>query len=622
MLVIRRLVLLLFLSTGAFCANLTGTFSTCSDCPDNAICLPPSDPEPSSQAVTCSCREGFVGSGPSCYNIKECSSSLRCCAPGQQWSSQDGCADVDQCAGREETCPSPYVCENAAGSFHCLARGDRQRSARSVTFMCSGQMCPAGQDCLQINGSSHCADPCRHYAVLNEPWRATNYTDGTFRCDSNLNGWFRFLGPAGVQMPESCVPTHKCGTHAPVWLNGAHPQPEDGVVSRETCGHWTGGCCNFRHPVHVKACPGGYFVYKIQSTNGCSLVYCADVNTAVCASCKEYETCRSDDKGKWSCECEDSKANDEMSDLTPELQCEPNLIQIGLMKCQLEARGLNTSSAHLANSSCRGHGEQGGMAWLTMGRREGECGTNLTTNGTHAIYTNALSIQGKMVGNVFLVPRVSIPFSCAYPLDLKTSLEVAVKPIKTTVELRVSGLGWTRATMSLYRNSSYTEPYPAGEVNLPLMAPLFVGVFVEDIKEDRFAVVLEDCYATPSEDALDPVHFFLIQNRCPIELASVVVPENGVSLQALFSAKLFRFIGNYDTVFLHCAITVCDSTMASCKPSCPAKRSASVPFIDILTIGPVQRSQEPPKQSSASAGTAGPWVIFSGLIQVLLLHKL
>ncbi|KAA0724936.1 Alpha-tectorin Precursor [Triplophysa tibetana] len=94
----------------------------------------------------------------------------------------------------------------------------------------------------------------------------------------NWEGWYRlFIHGQSVQMPDTCVAQLSCGTHAPLWLNGEHPSVEDGVVTRDVCGHWNNDCCLFQsNPIRVKACPGDYYVYKFVSPTTCHLAYCAD----------------------------------------------------------------------------------------------------------------------------------------------------------------------------------------------------------------------------------------------------------------------------------------------------------------------------------------------------------
>lgn len=247
---------------------------------------------------TCNCKAGFVGNGLSCYNRTACDGGS-CCNSAYRWSSEHGCVDIDECASSEEACRSPLVCQNIAGSFDCRIPSEgilpepssaprpRQRSRRSVNpnsvlFRCGDVTCPAGQDCYAVNGVRRCWDPCTFHSRLNDPWRSTgNEARSPIRCDNSVDwqGWYRmFLGADSVQMPERCVPTWRCGTHAPLWLPDGHPAPADGIILSRVCGHWSSDCCNFRsNPIHVKACPGNYFVYKFVDPSVCSLAYCAGI---------------------------------------------------------------------------------------------------------------------------------------------------------------------------------------------------------------------------------------------------------------------------------------------------------------------------------------------------------
>ncbi|XDV44151.1 hypothetical protein PO909_012482 [Leuciscus waleckii] len=125
-------------------------------------------------------------------------------------------------------------------------------------------------------------DPCYNYTVLDEPWRATNYPYAE-KCDAKVNfvGWYRlFIEGRNAQMPETCVAQYKCGTVAPLWLNGQHPRVKDGVVTRHVCGNWNDDCCNYEfNPMKVKACPGNYYVYEFINPGFCNAAYCAEEST-------------------------------------------------------------------------------------------------------------------------------------------------------------------------------------------------------------------------------------------------------------------------------------------------------------------------------------------------------
>lgn len=59
--------------------------------------------------------------------------------------------------------------------------------------------------------------------------------------------------------------------------------------------------------------------------------------------------------------------------------------------------------------------------------------------------------------------------------------------------------------------------------------------------------------------------------RTPLRCAraedpTVQVVENGESTQGRFAVQMFRFAGNYDLVYLHCEVYLCDTAQEACKP--------------------------------------------------------
>ncbi|XP_046870501.1 deleted in malignant brain tumors 1 protein-like isoform X3 [Hypomesus transpacificus] len=273
--------------------------------------------------------------------------------------------------------------------------------------------------------------------------------------------------------------------------------------------------------------------------------------------------------------------------ITPELVCGRSYLDVGLLKSQLAAKRLDSSSAHLANARCSAHQEINGTVWFQMERWEGSCGTTLTTNGSHAIYSNSLFVYP--VSETMVQP-LRIPFSCSYPLETEASLDVAIKPYLDLEGAEKDEGSQARASMSLFRDANYTAPYSAGPVTLPLGSILHVGVSVEETDAEAFVVVLEDCYATHSPDPDDLLKYFLIQHKCSTDRHQVTVEESGLSLQARFSALLFLFQGDYRDVYLHCSLNLCDQRTSSCSPMCSGRSVRSVDELIPLkpvTIGPI-----------------------------------
>ncbi|KFO21015.1 Pancreatic secretory granule membrane major glycoprotein GP2 [Fukomys damarensis] len=441
-----------------------------------------------------------------------------------------------------------------------------------------------------------CWDPCQNHTILDQPSRSTEHEDaGDKVCDSNLSGWYRFVGEGGTQMSESCIPVYRCQTESPMWLNGTHPFLGDGIVQRTACAHWSESCCLWSTNVLVKACPGGYHVYRLESTPACNLRYCTDPSTAQkrCEdTCRPEEECRMED-GVWGCFCRQNLNSSDVHNLQPQLDCGANEIKMKLDKCLLGSLGFGEEVlAYLSDRTCSSilQREEGNWISVTSPVQASACGNILEKNGTHAIYKNTLSLATDFIIRDTLI---TINFQCAYPLDMKVSLQTALQPIVSSLNISVGGYGEFTVRMALFQDQSYTNPYEGDTVVLPVKSMLYVGAILERGDSSRFNLLLRNCYATPSVDKDDPVKYFIIRNSCPNQRDSTIsVEENGVSSQSRFSVQMFMFAGNYDLVFLHCEIHLCDSLNEQCQPSCSSNQLRSQLDLDldqVLDLGPITR---------------------------------
>ncbi|XP_044175241.1 pancreatic secretory granule membrane major glycoprotein GP2-like isoform X2 [Acropora millepora] len=124
---------------------------------------------------------------------------------------------------------------------------------------------------------------CQNYQTLSEADRKNTYissetVEGTTGCDNRLGpGWFRFQGDAGTKMATTYMQSNRCGTHAPGWLNGAHPTVDEGKVTRQVCFNYNDQGCIWSSIVNVRNC-GDFYVYNIFGTTlqqPCMLRYCS-----------------------------------------------------------------------------------------------------------------------------------------------------------------------------------------------------------------------------------------------------------------------------------------------------------------------------------------------------------
>lgn len=69
-----------------------------------------------------------------------------------------------------------------------------------------------------------------------------------------------------------------------------------------------------------------------------------------------------------------------------------------------------------------------------------------------------------------------------------------------------------QAFMRLYYDADYSQMYMPGRVTMEVGSPLYMEVLVQTRDEDIVAV-LEDCYATHTNNTNDPGKQFLIQDK-------------------------------------------------------------------------------------------------------------
>ncbi|XP_043083815.1 uncharacterized protein LOC122330659 [Puntigrus tetrazona] len=124
-------------------------------------------------------------------------------------------------------------------------------------------------------------DPCYKYSVVDDAWSPGNqYPNSTqYMCNNFVNfvGWYRlFINGQSARISDKCDFSQSCSFYSTLWLNGAHPNVGDGVVTLDVCAAMSNSCCYYQPtPIHVKACPGGYYVYEILTPSSCSQPNCA-----------------------------------------------------------------------------------------------------------------------------------------------------------------------------------------------------------------------------------------------------------------------------------------------------------------------------------------------------------
>ncbi|XP_059813041.1 alpha-tectorin [Hypanus sabinus] len=336
----------------------------------------------------------------------------------------------------------------------------------------------------------------------------------------------------------------------------------------------------------------------ILSTDWIRRENCSELINDPCAGgiCTNYSLCRQGNGDLCGCPEEPSPDSDDI--VQADVVCKHSQMEVYISKCRLYQLGFEREDVRINDNRCLGSEGDDFIAFHINNTNQ-NCGNIMKTNETHIMYTNTVWIESlNNTGSVITRDRViNVEFSCAYELDLKVSLETVIRPMLSVVNLTLPTKGGSFITkMALYKNSSYKFPYREGEVTLTTRDVLYIGVFVEGADSTQLILVINRCWATPSRNPKDRLRYMIIEQGCPNSKDSTIeMEENGVSLTCRFHIIVFKFIGDYDEIHLHCDVSLCDSDINNCKVTCPthnrrlADKSGQLTKEQILSIGPIRR---------------------------------
>ncbi|XP_010295496.1 PREDICTED: uromodulin-like 1 [Phaethon lepturus] len=244
--------------------------------------------------------------------------------------------------------------------------------------------------------------------------------------------------------------------------------------------------------------------------------------------------------------------------------CEIEKIVLAVQRRFLQQESVPETSLYLGEPRCNVSISNGTHVVLQAGWSD--CGTEVETNMTNTvvktILRNDISAQG-----VFHHLKIASPIHCVFQNDLLTTSGYTAEGLYTIFE-DLHGSGHFRTEMQLFIGKS---PIPKN-FSVSASDDILIEVGIQRA-DSKLKVVLTDCWATPTNNSVDPLSFAFISNSCPIPNTYTTLLENGNSSKAQFKMKIFSFVNN-SVVYLHCKIHICMETPGStCRTRCHAVRS-------------------------------------------------
>ncbi|NWU83532.1 UROL1 protein, partial [Onychorhynchus coronatus] len=241
--------------------------------------------------------------------------------------------------------------------------------------------------------------------------------------------------------------------------------------------------------------------------------------------------------------------------------CETEKTVLAIQKRFSQEESIPETSLYLGEPHCNVSRSNGTHAVLQAGWSN--CSTEVETNMTNTVVKTILRNDIPTRGIIHHL-KIASPIHCVFQNDVLASSGYTAEGLYTIFE-DLHGSGHFRTEMQLFIGNS---PIPKNfSVSASDDVLIEVGIQRGDSK---LKVVLTDCWATPTNNSVDPLSFVFISNSCPIPNTYTTLLENGNSSKAQFKMKIFSFV-NDSVVYLHCRIRICMETPGrTCRTRCHA----------------------------------------------------
>ncbi|XP_039985871.1 zona pellucida sperm-binding protein 4-like [Xiphias gladius] len=227
-----------------------------------------------------------------------------------------------------------------------------------------------------------------------------------------------------------------------------------------------------------------------------------------------------------------------------------------------------------------------------------DCGAQSTVaDGIITYWVNIEVKQHPQKGSIFRDTPFHLTVHCSFALAQMTQLGIEVKREKSEYPSTLKSKGILRTEMRFAKDSSYRSFYSSRDppTVTELGQPVYVEVFVLKHEDKDLVLLLEDCWATPTENPHDPQRWNLLVKGCPFtgdRHRTIVLPVVSSkelmypSLHKWFVVKLFSFVKPptfENQVYFHCDIEICKG------PDCLQSCSNGQRKLRRITPGPGQR---------------------------------
>ncbi|XP_036390547.1 ZP domain-containing protein-like [Megalops cyprinoides] len=184
------------------------------------------------------------------------------------------------------------------------------------------------------------------------------------------------------------------------------------------------------------------------------------------------------------------------------------------------------------------------------------CGTQLEEDDENLIFKNEITSFDKITDVITRKHEVEIGFSCVYPKKGQVSLEFRAHKIPYVFTEK----GFGKFTYEFEFFSNYLFNSKVDPSTYPVEVVLKDMIYMEIKATTSLAntvLFVESCRATPYDDPNYHIFYNIIENGCTVDETLVVYSNNNTKYR--FGMEAFKFIGQYDEVYISCSVILCQA---------------------------------------------------------------
>ncbi|KAK5917612.1 hypothetical protein CgunFtcFv8_002444 [Champsocephalus gunnari] len=248
--------------------------------------------------------------------------------------------------------------------------------------------------------------------------------------------------------------------------------------------------------------------------------------------------------------------------------CRQGSASVTLAGCLLADKGIDFSTLHLKDPSCKGHMDPQSHLVTFSFDSSNTCGTEVVKNGSQIVYKNCIvSSNRSSVGVITRQDKLKVDFSCFYKQPEVKRVSFTIRD-SSMVQQIVSGVWSYTLTMSYFSDAGLLKPVGLN-TGIKLNQRVWLQLEAGGLDANMVVIVTDSCWATNQASPDDSLRYDLIINGCPNPAdGTVQMQGNGQGTSSVFSFNMFEFSGGSSEVYLHCKLSLCPTQGQACAPSC------------------------------------------------------